>query len=325
MGKAKALLGMVALAITLLALGGAAIFPAGSIEQYGLLAIAVLITAWNTVYTVDQEHVAVLTFFGRFAGIGRAGINFKLPFFINIYDPGFSVQVLSLPLKVVEGYTQNNVPVKVEVAVMCYVMESAKDVRLAYFRLANPNAQVAEYLESALRSRITSRTLDELNAERETLAQDVLDEVGPKMSAFGYTIQATLIKNIVPDEKVQAAMTAVARAEYDQKAAAAEGEADRIRAQKLGEGTGDQRAAVFERIAQKLGDMESFKALSDEERGRIYDLIELSIIAEMNVQIAGQASEGTKVMYIPLPSGTNIDVRQLVTEAIEGAKHSKAG
>ncbi len=267
-------------------------------ERYtgmGMLALAAGITVWNTLYTVRQQEVAILTMFGKFIAAGRAGINFKIPFIVNIADLNFSLQTREAAVSIDNLFTKNNVPVTVVVAVQYFVEDKMNSIRDAAFKLANPGKQIQSYVETAVRTRVAKYDFDELNAKQLEIAAEIDEEIGKQLAEFGYLIKTTLIKNLQPDQKVRDAMSDVAAADYERRAAEARGEAGRILQQKEGEGMGDKRKAMMERLQQGLAKFTDGKQPSPEELKQIHELINLSVTADALVNMA--STSGAKVIF----------------------------
>jgi regulator of protease activity HflC (stomatin/prohibitin superfamily) len=106
-------------------------------------------------------------------------------------------------------------------------------------------------------------TLDEVFASQAGIAAAVKKELDVDMAGFGYEIVNVLVTDIVPDEKVKAAMNDINAAQREQVAANARGEAEKILVVKKaeaeaeskalqGQGIANQRRAIIEGLQRSI-------------------------------------------------------------------------
>ncbi|MEI9890413.1 MAG: SPFH domain-containing protein [Caulobacteraceae bacterium] len=208
-------------------------------------------------------QVAVVTRFGKFLRAAEPGLNWKVPF-IDRVAGRVSLRVDQIKL-VMETKTQDNVFVTIPISVQTRVRP--EKVYDAFYRLSDPAVQIQSYVEQVILGHVPGMTLDEVFASQSTIAAAVKKELDADMSGFGYEIVNVLVTDIVPDEKVKAAMNDINAAQREQVAAGARGEAEKILVVKRAEaeaeskalqGTGiaNQRRAIIEGLQ---GSIEQFQ------------------------------------------------------------------
>src|SRR3974390_645596 len=116
--------------------------------------VAVFLPA--TFFVVEQAQVALIERFGRFARIGEAGLNLKIPL-IERRAGRLSLRVQQLNVRV-ETKTRDNVFVDVVVSVQYHVVEG-KEFE-AFYKLTNPEQQITAHVFDAVRSQVPTMTLD---------------------------------------------------------------------------------------------------------------------------------------------------------------------
>lgn len=298
----------------LLAFYGLYTMTTNSLAGIGILGVVALVTLWNTLYTVNQQEVAILTMFGKFIAAGRAGLNFKIPYLVNIHKGNFSMQTREAEVPIDNLFTKNNVPVTVVVAVQYFVEDKMTSIRDACFKLQRPETQIESYVETAVRTRVAKYDFDELNAKQLEIAAEIDDEIGAQLAEYGYLIKTTLLKSLQPDQKVRDAMSDVAAADYEKRAATARGEAGRILQEKDGEGMGDKRKAMMMRLKEGLDRFTEGTQPTEAELQRIHELITLSVTADALTSMA--SSPGTHTIFTPgMSLGGADQLRQAILEA----------
>ena len=76
--------------------------PGGKLLGYVVAVLILIILGSNSVYSIDQKEVGVVTRFGRFYRNSRAGLHFKLPFIDRLYRVPQTTQSLAF------GYRTTN-------------------------------------------------------------------------------------------------------------------------------------------------------------------------------------------------------------------------
>jgi len=133
----------------------------------------------------------------------------------------------------------------------------------AFYKLSDPIKQIESFVYNVILGHVPKLTLDETFEQQAQIAIDVKNSLDESMKEFGYQIVKSLITDIVPDDKVKAAMNdinaaarereaTVSRAETEKlllvKKAEAEAESKRLQ----GEGIANQRKAIVEGLRESV-------------------------------------------------------------------------
>jgi len=161
----------------------------------------------------------------------------------------------------VETKTKDNVFVQIPIAVQYKVMPDK--IYDAFYKLASPVKQIESFVYNVILGHVPKLTLDETFDQQSQIAIDVKNNLDASMAEFGYAIVKSLITDLVPDDKVKAAMNdinaaqrereaTVSRAETEKlllvKKAEAEAESKRLQ----GEGIANQRKAIIEGLRDSI-------------------------------------------------------------------------
>jgi len=211
------------------------------------LAVVALALALTSFFTVRTAEAAVIARFGKFLRVAEAGLNWKWPF-IDAVAGRVSLRVNQIALTM-ETKTKDNVFVTIPISVQNRVRPAS--VYDAYYRLANPEAQIKSYVEQVILGHVPGMTLDEVFASQSSIAAAVKKELDADMAGFGYEIVNVLVTDIVPDAKVKSAMNDINAAQREQVAAAARGEAEKVLVVKKAEAEAESKALQGQGIANQ--------------------------------------------------------------------------
>ena len=148
-----------------------------------------------------------------------------------------------------ETKTQDNVFVTIPISVQTQVRADA--VYDAFYKLTDPASQIQSYVEQVILGHVPGMTLDEVFANQSSIAAAVKKELDADAAGFGYEIVNVLVTDIVPDEKVKAAMNDINAAQREQVAASARGEAEKILVVKRAEAEAEGKALRGSGIANQ--------------------------------------------------------------------------
>jgi len=224
----------------------------GFVAQVYLILLAILTfmglyVIFGSFFTVETAEVAVITRFGKFLRIADAGLNWKSPFFDTVAGR-VSLRVVQITLTM-ETKTRDNVFVTIPISVQNRVRP--EKVFDAYYKLADPVAQIKSYVEQVILGHVPGMTLDEVFASQSSIAAAVKQELDADMAGFGYEIVNVLVTDIVPDAKVKSAMNDINAAQREQVAANARGEAEKILVVKKAEAEAESKALQGQGIANQ--------------------------------------------------------------------------
>lgn len=248
--------------------------PIVFIGSFLFFVLIALILIASGLYVVKQQTVAIIERFGKCQKTSTSGINFKIPFGVDVIAARIQLRMLQSEI-VVETKTQDNVFVTMNVATQYRVNEN--NVTDAYYKLMHPEAQIKSYIEDALRSSVPKLTLDELFEKKDEIALEVQKQVAEEMSTYGYVIVKTLITKVEPDAEVKQSMNEINAAQRKRVAAQELAEADKIKivtaaeaeAEKdrlHGVGIAQQRKAIVDGLADSIRELkESNVSLSEEQ------------------------------------------------------------
>lgn len=226
----------------------------------GVLALILLLTG---LFTVNQQTAAVVQRFGKYQYIAMPGLNFKVPF-IDTVAGRINLRVRQLDVDV-ETKTEDNVFVKVVVAVQYYVLPDKSYE--AFYKLADPSTQITAFVFDVVRARVPQMKLDDVFERKDEVAIAVKSELTQVMDDFGYGIVKALVTDIDPDHKVKEAMNEINAAQRMRVAATEKGEAERILRVKSaeaeaqskalqGKGIADQRKAIVDGLRESVNDFQ---------------------------------------------------------------------
>ena len=248
--------------------------PIVFIGGFFFFVLIALILIASGLYVVKQQTVAIIERFGKYQKTSTSGINFKIPFGVDVIAARIQLRMLQSEI-VVETKTQDNVFVTMNVATQYRVNEN--NVTDAYYKLMHPEAHIKSYIEDALRSSVPKLTLDELFEKKDEIALEVQKQVVEEMSTYGYVIVKTLITKVEPDAEVKQSMNEINAAQRKRVAAQELAEADKIKivtaaeaeAEKdrlHGVGIAQQRKAIVDGLADSIRELkESNVSLSEEQ------------------------------------------------------------
>ncbi len=219
--------------MTLVALGTAFLFA--------------VIVAGSSMFTVEQQQVAIIQRFGKFRRLAFPGFNLKMPIIDQIANY-VNLRVQQLGVKV-ETKTRDNVFVHVTVAVQFAVMTDK--IYQAYYSLNDPAEQITAFVFDVVRAHVPSLDLDEVFLKKDEVAGAVKSGLGGQMAEYGYKILTALVTDIDPDERVKASMNEINANQRLLEAAKAKGEAEKVLKVKEAEAESESKALQGQGIARE--------------------------------------------------------------------------
>src|SRR5580693_6026658 len=295
-----------------------------------LLLIAALIVLYvilASFFTVRTAQVAVITRFGKFLRVAEPGLNWKRPFLDSVAGI-VSLRVNQITLTM-ETKTKDNVFVTIPISVQNRVRP--EKVYDAYYKLADPSAQIQSYVEQVILGHVPGMTLDEVFASQSSIAAAVKQELDADMSGFGYEIVNVLVTDIVPDAKVKAAMNDINAAQREQVAANARGEAEKILVVKKaeaeaeskalqGQGIANQRKAIIEGLQ---GSIEQFRKAV--EGATTSDVMQLVMVTQYfdTLKTIGE-NDKTNTLFLSHSPGSVKEISDQILQSMLTAERAKA-
>jgi regulator of protease activity HflC (stomatin/prohibitin superfamily) len=224
-----------------------------------VVVVFVLSIFFKSFFTVEQAHAGIVQRLGKFLRVAQPGLNFKMPY-LDVVVANISLQVQQLDVKV-ETKTKDNVFVQIPIAIQYQVMPDK--IYDAFYKLASPVKQIESFVYNVILGHVPKMTLDETFDQQSQIAIDVKNNLDASMAEFGYAIVKSLITDLVPDDKVKAAMNdinaaarereaTVSRAETEKMLLVKKAEADAESKRLQGEGIANQRKAIIEGLRDSI-------------------------------------------------------------------------
>src|SRR5271155_5527838 len=235
----------------------------GAIITFVLLAVVLvgLSVAFGSFFTVETAQVAIVQRLGKFARVAGPGLNWKTPY-IETVVRRLSMKVQQFDVQV-ETKTQDNVFGQIPVSIQYKVIPDA--VEAAFYKLTDPVKQIESMVYNVVLGHVPKMKLDDTFLNQADIANDLRDNLDGSMREYGYSIVKVLISDIVPDQKVKAAMNDINAAQREREATVsraetnkmllvkqAEAEAESKRLQ--GEGIANQRKAIIAGLKDSVED-----------------------------------------------------------------------
>jgi regulator of protease activity HflC (stomatin/prohibitin superfamily) len=283
----------------------------------GLVAIVAVLVA--SIYTVDQQTVAMVQRLGKFHREAGPGIHLKVPVLDHVVSRiNLRVQALDVGI---ETKTEDNVFVNMVVSVQYFVLP--EKVYEAQYKLDDAHRQIRSYVFDVVRAQVPRIKLDDVFEKKDDIAEAVKIELSHVMESFGYGIGKTLVTDIEPDPHVKAAMNEINAAQRMRVAAAEKGEAEKILKVKSaegdaqskalqGKGIADQRAAIVAGLRDSVDEFQ--RSVPGTTAKDVMNLVLMTQYFDMLKEI-GASSKSTAVL-IPHSPGHLASLSEQVRNAM---------
>jgi regulator of protease activity HflC (stomatin/prohibitin superfamily) len=235
---------------------------AGVFLFFGIVVILLIVGAMlGSFFTVQTSEVAIVQRLGKFARVAGPGLNWKTPFIETVVHR-MSLKVLQFDVEV-ETKTQDNVFVKIPVSIQYKVIPEG--VESAFYKLSDPVKQIESMVYNVVLGHVPKMKLDDTFLNQADIATDLRASLDNSMHEYGYTIVKVLISDIVPDQKVKAAMNDINAAQREREATVSRAETNKLLAVKQaeaeaeskrlqGEGIANQRKAIIAGLKDSVED-----------------------------------------------------------------------
>jgi regulator of protease activity HflC (stomatin/prohibitin superfamily) len=293
-----------------------------------ILLVVAAFLVFGSFFTVATAQVAVVTRFGKFMRVAEPGLNWKVPF-IDSVQGRMSLRVQQIKLQM-ETKTQDNVFVAIPISVQTQVRPDA--VYDAFYKLTDPASQIQSYVEQVILGHVPGMTLDEVFANQSSIAAAVKKELDADMTGFGYEIVNVLVTDIIPDDKVKAAMNDINAAQREQVAASARGEAEKILVVKRAEAEAESKALQGAGIAnQRKAIIEGLKDSIKEFRSVVdgtstTEVMQLVLVTQYfdTIKSIGELDK-TNTLFLSHSPGAVQDIGQQIMQAMVAAEKAGKG
>src|ERR1700675_2624535 len=286
---------------------------------FGVVAIVVLSVALGSFFTVETAQVAIVQRLGKFARVAGPGLNWKTPYLETVVRR-LSMKVQQFDVQV-ETKTQDNVFVQIPVSIQYKIIPDG--VEAAFYKLSDPVKQMESMVYNVVLGHVPKMKLDDTFLNQADIASDLRDSLDASMKEYGYSIVKVLISDIVPDQKVKAAMNDINAAQREREATVsraetnklllvkqAEAEAESKRLQ--GEGIANQRKAIISGLKDSVEDFS--KAVQGSTPQDVMQLVLMTQYFDTLKEVA--ANDHTNTILIPHTPNTLTDIFGQIRSAI---------
>jgi regulator of protease activity HflC (stomatin/prohibitin superfamily) len=292
-----------------------------------VVVIFILSVIFGSFFTVQTAQVALVQRLGKFARVAGPGLNWKTPLIESVvYRMSMKVQQFDVQ---VETKTQDNVFVQIPVSIQYKVMPDS--VEAAFYKLTNPVKQIESMVYNVVLGHVPKMKLDDTFLNQADIANDLRDNLDGSMKEYGYSSVKVLISDIVPDQKVKAAMNDINAAQREREATVsraetnklllvkqAEAEAESKRLQ--GEGIANQRKAIISGLKDSVEDFA--QAVKGSTPQDVMQLVLMTQYFDTLKEIA--ANDHTNAILIPHTPNTLTDLFSQIRNAlVSGIELSK--
>jgi regulator of protease activity HflC (stomatin/prohibitin superfamily) len=221
----------------------------------------------------------------------------------------------------VETKTQDNVFVQIPVSIQYRIIPDA--VEAAFYKLSDPVKQIESMVYNVVLGHVPKMKLDDTFLNQADIASDLRDNLDASMKEYGYSIVKVLISDIVPDQKVKAAMNDINAAQREREATVsraetnkmllvkqAEAEAESKRLQ--GEGIANQRKAIITGLKDSVEDFA--KTVPGSTPQDVMQLVLMTQYFDTLKEVA--ANDHTNTILIPHTPNTLTDIFSQIRNAI---------
>jgi regulator of protease activity HflC (stomatin/prohibitin superfamily) len=283
--------------------------------------IILLILIAKTFYTVRTATAGIVERFGKFDRVTRPGPHFLIPFAERVYFVDLMVKQAQFQ---VETKTHDNVFVQIPVSVQYQVLDDR--IADAFYKLSTPQKQIESFVFNSILGHVPKLTLDETFEQQSSISIAVKTELDATMSGFGFNILNALVTDIIPDEKVKAAMNDINAAQRAQVAAQARGEAEKILKVKQAEAEAESKALQGNGIARERqaiidglsASIEHFQqGVPNTTAGEVMALVLLTQYFDTLRDIGTRG--GTNTLFLPNNPGASNDFQTQILAGLRGS------
>ena len=281
-----------------------------------LLALSIVLGSF---FTVETAQVAIVQRLGKFARVADPGLNWKTPYLETVVRR-LSMKVQQFDVQV-ETKTQDNVFVQIPVSIQYKIIPEG--VEAAFYKLSDPVKQIESMVYNVVLGHVPKMKLDDTFLNQADIASDLRDNLDASMKEYGYSIVKVLISDIVPDQKVKAAMNDINAAQREREATVsraetnkmllvkqAEAEAESKRLQ--GEGIANQRKAIITGLKDSVEDFA--KTVPGSTPQDVMQLVLMTQYFDTLKEIA--ANDHSNTILIPHTPNTLTDIYGQIRNAI---------
>ena len=223
-------------------------------DYWWLIPILAIIS--SGLFTINQGTIGVITRLGKYTGIKRAGLNWKIPFIDQIFKR-VSIQNRSVELEF-QAVTVDQANVYFKSMLLYSVQNEQEETiqRVAFKFISDKDLMQAliRTVEGSIRAFVSTKKQAEVLNVRRDIVENVKEQVDAALESWGYHLQDLQINDITFDEAIITSMSKVVASNNLKAAAENEGQALLITKTKAAEAEGNaiKIAAEAERQAAQL-------------------------------------------------------------------------
>ncbi len=161
---------------------------------------------------IMQYEKGVKFRFGKFHSILNPGWNIVIPISDRVLKVDMRLRAVDIPKQ--EVITKDNVPANIN----CVVFFRVSDVKKAILKIKDFKLAVAQHAQTAIRDVAGSKTLDEILADREAVAEAIRTIVDEETDEWGIDVVSIKIQDIELPSDMKRAMARQAEAEREKRA-----------------------------------------------------------------------------------------------------------
>lgn len=225
------------------------------LKEYWFLIPIVLILS-SGLFTINQGTIGVITRLGKYAGIKRPGLNWKIPFIDQVFKR-VSIQNRSVELEF-QAVTIDQANVYFKSMLLYSVQNENEDtIRKVAFKFISDKdlmQALVRTIEGNIRAFVATKRQSEILGLRRDIVEFVKEHVDSSLEEWGYHLQDLQINDITFDQAIIESMSKVVASTNLKAAAENEGQALLITKTKAAEAEGNaiKIAAEAERQAAQL-------------------------------------------------------------------------
>lgn len=187
-----------------------------------LIVVFALLLIRKGVNIVPQSKEYVVERFGKYTRTLRAGLNLIVPFLDGIAHK-ISILERQLPAFKISVITKDNVEVELESTVFYRILDAAASV----YRIEDIDRALHTASESIIRSAAGRLELDALQSSRESMNEEIANNLRAAAKVWGIEITRTEITDVVVDDQTKQAQRQQLNAERERRAAIARAEGEK--------------------------------------------------------------------------------------------------
>jgi regulator of protease activity HflC (stomatin/prohibitin superfamily) len=218
--------------------------------------IVLIIILFTGLVTVPQANMAVITMFGKYRRVLNPGLNFKIPFFEQMYKI-ISIQNRSVELEF-QAVTVDQANVYFKSMLLYSVInaeeETIKKVAFKFISDRDLMQALIRTVEGSIRAYVATKRQAEILLLRREIVEYVKEQIDHSLEEWGYHLQDLQINDITFDKAVMESMSKVVASNNLKAAAENEGQALLITKTKAAEAEGNaiKISAEAEKEAARL-------------------------------------------------------------------------